>query len=50
MGACRKACGACMVCAHTDAECINRNRVNSGYLELRKEEMEWLGVNPWGTH
>ena len=46
---CRKSCGECSPCDSRDWECIHANRKAGGYLELRKEEMEWLGVPWWMT-
>ncbi len=46
---CRKSCGACKGCAQNDWDCIHANRKAGGYLELNKEEMEWLGVPWWMT-
>ncbi len=45
-GGCRWVCKACEPCGDTDWACIHRNRKAGGYLELNKQEMEWLGV-PW---
>ena len=44
--ACRRACGACKACQPGNTDCIQANRKTGGYLELDKEEFEWLGV-PW---
>ena len=41
-----KSCGECSPCDSRDWECINANRKSGGYLELNRDEMEWLGV-PW---
>eukprot|EP00798_Chlamydomonas_sp_ICE-L_P014663 gene14663-20698_t len=43
-GTCRKSCDTCEMCAAGDEACLNRNRAAAGYLELKREEMEWLGV------
>jgi hypothetical protein len=43
---CRRACKACQACQADDWDCIHGNRKAAGYLELKKDEMEWLGV-PW---
>ena len=32
LGACRKSCGECAVCAEGDAACARENRVRAGYL------------------
>jgi hypothetical protein len=46
-GNCLRACKACEACAgERDFACIHRNRKEEGFLELNREEMEWLGV-PW---
>ncbi|KAG1662060.1 hypothetical protein FOA52_005307 [Chlamydomonas sp. UWO 241] len=46
-GSCLKACKACETCKdERDFACIHRNRKQEGFLELEKEEMDWLGV-PW---
>eukprot|EP00798_Chlamydomonas_sp_ICE-L_P025320 gene25320-10976_t len=42
-GMCRLSCKACSPCRGNDIECINGNRKEAGFLELNKEEMEWLG-------
>jgi prolyl 4-hydroxylase len=34
LGACRKSCGECEMCAPGDMECRSRNRVRAGYLPL----------------
>ncbi|KAJ9522493.1 hypothetical protein QJQ45_008335 [Haematococcus lacustris] len=44
LGMCRLACQVCQPCDSDDWDCINSNRRKGGFLELNKEEMEWLGV------
>lgn len=44
MGACRKSCGACTACGYHDLACVNGNRRKGGFLELTREELDWLGV------
>jgi len=46
VGSCRRACKTCQPCSATDWDCIHRNRKAEHFLEVTKEEMEWLGV-PW---
>lgn len=46
VGACRASCSACVTCREGDWACIRSNRAQGGYLEVQREEMQWLGV-PW---
>lgn len=47
LGNCRMSCNKCSVCEPGDAECINRNRGEHGYLKLEAEELISLGLNFW---
>mmetsp|Transcript_14846 Transcript_14846/g.43598 ORF Transcript_14846/g.43598 Transcript_14846/m.43598 type:complete len:279 (+) Transcript_14846:1195-2031(+) len=47
VGACRASCGACTTCGEADWGCIRENRAKGGYLDVQREEMEWLGVDWW---
>ena len=43
IGNCRLACGACKVCKKGDYACINKNRLDSGYLDPSEDLEEFFG-------